>query len=94
MTEPLPADIADFVSDQLASGRYSSVDELAIAALRHLRDAEVRDVEQLRGSLEIAREQLARGEGIDLTDAQTRRAYFDTFAMQSLRHKKTQGRPS
>jgi putative addiction module CopG family antidote len=84
MTEPLPADIADFVSDQLASGRYSSVDELAIAALRHLRDVEARDVEQLRGSLEVAREQLSRGEGIDLTDAQSRRAYFEDVLRSSI----------
>jgi antitoxin ParD1/3/4 len=66
MTIPvLPSDLAQFVSDQIGSGKYSSESEIVLDGLRLLRDRERRTAE-LRGQIAPALERLHRGEGREL----------------------------
>ncbi len=73
----LPPDLADFVSAKLATGQFSSVDEVAIAALRRYRDAEDSSLERLRESIQLSRDQIARGEGIRINTSDELHAYFE-----------------
>ncbi len=73
----LPPDLADFVSAKLAAGQFASVDEVTIAALRYYRDAEAESLERLRASLQEARDQIARGEGIEIADSTALHEYFE-----------------
>lgn len=73
----LPADVAEFVSAKVASGEFSSADEVAIAAIRRFRDAESAELAELRAALAMADEQLDRGEYIELPDPAARRSYFE-----------------
>jgi putative addiction module CopG family antidote len=66
MTLPaLPSDLAQFVSDQIGSGKYASQSEVVFDALRQMRDRE-RRVEELRGEIAPALDRLERGEGREL----------------------------
>jgi putative addiction module CopG family antidote len=66
MTLPvLPSDLAQFVSDQVGSGKYSSQSEVVLDALRLMRDRE-RRVAELRDEIAPALERLERGEGREL----------------------------
>ena len=66
MTIPiLPSDLAQFVSDQIGSGKYASQSEVVLDALRLMRDRE-RRVEEVRGEMAPALEGLERGEGREL----------------------------
>lgn len=69
----VPADLADFVSTKLMSGEFQSAEDLAIAALRWRRDEELRELAELRASIEEAR----REEGIDISDPEAFRAHFE-----------------
>ena len=63
MTIPaLPSDLAQFVSDQIGSGKYSSESEILLDGLRLLRDRE-RRIAELREQIGPALERLDRGEG-------------------------------
>lgn len=75
----LPSDLADFVSAKVASGEFRTADEVAIAALRRLRDSESAELSELRAALSAADEQLDSGEYIELTDEAARRGYFDNL---------------
>jgi putative addiction module CopG family antidote len=61
----LPSDLAQFVSDQVGSGKYSSQSEVVLDALRLMRDRERRAAE-LRGEIAPALERLERGQGREL----------------------------
>ena len=66
MTLPvLPSDLAQFVSDQVGSGKYASQSEVVLDALRLMRDRE-RRVAELRGEIAPALERAERGEGREL----------------------------
>ena len=58
----LPADLAEFVQQELQSGKYTSEDELVSEALRLLRERE-RRIDDLREEILPALERLDRGEG-------------------------------
>jgi putative addiction module CopG family antidote len=61
----LPSDLAQFVSDQIGSGKYASQSDVVLDALRLMRDREHR-VAELRGEVAPALERLERGEGREL----------------------------
>jgi Arc/MetJ-type ribon-helix-helix transcriptional regulator len=77
MTEPLPPDLADFVSAKISTGEFTSVDDVAIAALRHYRDTEDSSLERLRDSIQLSRDQIARGECLRFTDREALKEYFE-----------------
>lgn len=84
MDVALPEDLTGFVSGKIASGQFSSVDEVAIAALRYYRDAEADDLQRLRDSLKEAREQIARGEGIVISNSQELTQYFEDVKRRGM----------
>jgi Arc/MetJ-type ribon-helix-helix transcriptional regulator len=73
----LPPDLADFVSAKLATGQFSSVNEVAIAAMRQCRDHENSSLAELRESIQLAREQIVRGEGIEINTSEELHAFFE-----------------
>ena len=71
-----PAELQQLVCQELASGSYSSEDELLLAAVRllHQREEDLRNFKaQLQGRLD----RLDRGEGIALEDDAALRGFFD-----------------
>ena len=66
MTIPtLPSDLAEFVTDQIGSGKYTSESEMLLDGLRLLRDRE-RRIAELRAQILPSLERLDRGEGREL----------------------------
>jgi antitoxin ParD1/3/4 len=66
MTIPaLPSDLAQFVSQQIGSGKYSSESEIVLDGLRLLRERE-RRIAELRDQIGPSLERLERGEGREL----------------------------
>jgi putative addiction module CopG family antidote len=61
----LPPDLAQFIHDQLAAGKYASESEVVCDAVRLLRDRESR-LESLRSEITRGIDQLDRGEYIEL----------------------------
>lgn len=61
MHNGLPADLEQFVEQELASGKYASRDELVTEAVRLLREREHR-LKELREEILPALERLDRGE--------------------------------
>lgn len=59
----LPADLAEFVRQELQSGKYTSEDEIVCEALRLLRAREHR-IDALRDDILPALDRLERGEGM------------------------------
>ena len=76
MSSIIPTEFQPFVSDAVASGRYRSEEDLISAALRLLEDRE-RKLAALREDLQVGLDQLDRGETIDLSDSEARRAFFE-----------------
>ncbi len=77
MNESLPPDLQDFVAAKLATGQFRTVDDVAIAALRRLRDAEEQGLLELRSALQRAQSQIDRGECIKLEGEEAIDQYFD-----------------
>ncbi len=65
----IPPDLQQFVDHQLASGHYGSAEELICAGLKLLH--------QLRGEIQAGLDELDRGEGIEIEDEQSLRAFFE-----------------
>ncbi len=75
MSHSFPPELQQLVSDQLATGDYSSEDEVLLAGVRLLADR-TRQREELRRELQIGRDQLDRGEYTEY-DEHTLRERFD-----------------
>ena len=76
MTESFPPEIQQFVWQELATGSYGSEEELVLDAVRLLRSSKLH-LEQLREGLKTRLDRLERGEGIELEDEQSLKAFFD-----------------
>jgi putative addiction module CopG family antidote len=76
MSESFPLDIQQFVRQELASGNYSSEEELVVAAVRLLRDSQLR-LTQLRAGLQERLDRLDGGEGIGLGDDEALGTFLD-----------------
>lgn len=61
----LPPDLAQFVSDQIGSGKYPSEVEVVCDGLRLLKERE-RRLDELRAEIQPSLERLERGEGREL----------------------------
>ncbi len=73
LPDSFPPELAQFVQQELANGKYQSEEEMLCEGLRLLREREQR-VEALRADLMPALEQLDRGEGkeLDVEDIKAR----------------------
>jgi antitoxin ParD1/3/4 len=68
LTVSLPAELEDFVSSQVASGRYDSPSEVVSEGLRLLEELEIADdaaLEDARPAIAVGLEQARRGELLD-----------------------------
>jgi len=73
MLNGLPADLEQFVEQELATGKYASREELVTEGVRLLRERE-RRIKELREEILPALERLDRGEGepLDAEDIKAR----------------------
>jgi putative addiction module CopG family antidote len=74
VAESLPPELQEFVERELATGKYHSREEVICDGLRLLRE---RRLYELREAIDAGLGQLDRGEGIELEDEQSLRAFFD-----------------
>ena len=72
----VPADLARFVEQSLASGRYGSTTDVVIDGLTLLKERE-RCRDELRSEIMPSLERLDRGEGIDLASDDDLDRFFD-----------------
>jgi antitoxin ParD1/3/4 len=79
MSEAIPAEFQQFVQQEVASGRYRSAEEVVADGLRLLREQKLYD---LRKDIAAGLAQLDRGEGIELEDEQSVRAFFDDIKLR------------
>lgn len=84
ITDALSPDLAQFVHEELAAGKYESADQVLCEAVRLLRDRE-RRLEALRKDIDVGLDQLARGEGIKIKDEEQLRAFFDRLEASGQR---------
>ena len=67
MSSAIPPEFRQFVQQELASGRFQSTEEVVGEGLRLLRE---RRRQELQERLQVGIDQLDRGEGIELDDAE------------------------
>jgi antitoxin ParD1/3/4 len=80
----LPADLAQFVRQQVAAGRYPSETEVVSQGLRLLQEHE-KKLEELRQMVLPALESLDRGEGILIQGDEELDRFFDDIIEQGDR---------
>ena len=74
MQETIPLEFQQFVQQELASGRYHSVEEVIADGLRLLREQKLYE---LRKDIDAGLAQIERGEGIELEGEGALRHFFD-----------------
>jgi len=77
MALTIPPDLTDFVAKKLATGEFTSLDELAFAAIRRIRNREAQELEELRSMLREADAQIDRGEYIEINSKEELKAFFE-----------------
>jgi putative addiction module CopG family antidote len=70
-----PPDLAQFVQQELASGKYKSEQELVHAAIRAMRDQEI-NLQRFRAGLQKRLDEIDRGEVIELLGDDALRDFF------------------
>ena len=75
-TYPFSQELQQLVQQELAAGGYASADELLLQAVRLLADRNRRR-QALRSELQAGRDQLDRGEGIELEGDEALGRFFD-----------------
>ena len=76
ITTSFSPELQQLVREELATGGYASEDELLLQAVRLLADRN-RQRQELRRELQIGRDQLDRGEGIELDSDEALGAFLD-----------------
>jgi antitoxin ParD1/3/4 len=84
--ESLPPDLAQFVADQLAEGKYDSASEVVCDAVRLLREREER-LAILRTDVDQSLAQIAAGEYIELEGDDEIDAFFDDVLARAAERK-------
>ena len=91
----LPEPLVSFVEDQVKSGAYRDRDAVVADALARMRDQAAEDDEvklaRLNARLQIAIDELERGEGIEITDLD---AHFDEVEARVLETVRSETRRS
>ena len=72
--DSFPPELQQFVEQELASGRYQSVDDVICEGLRLLREQRLYE---LREEIDAGLQPLERHEGINLEDERSLRDFFD-----------------
>jgi antitoxin ParD1/3/4 len=88
LTTTLPPDLATFVQDKVASGTYETENEVIREALRLLRERDqVREMRlaALRGEIQVALDESARGQVAPLDMAEIKRTAAESFAQNENR---------
>ncbi len=75
-TNSFSTELEQLVREELATGGYASEDELLLQAVRLLADRNRRR-QELRRELQIGRDQLDRGEGIELDSDEALATFLD-----------------
>ena len=86
MPESFPPELQQFIEQELASGRYESVDDVVCDGLRLLRE---RRRYELREKIDAGLDQLERGEGIELQDEQALEAFFEDVKQRGRKRLET-----
>ena len=81
MSEILPAELQQFVQEELASGRYPSERELVVDAVRTLREARVRE-DRLRAEIQARLATLDSGKAIPLADDDALKQFLDEIEQE------------
>ena len=76
-----PAELQRMVQGELASGNYSSEDEMLLEAVRLLHQRE-EDLRNFKARLQGRLDQLDRGECVEIEDEAALRAFFDDVQAQ------------
>ena len=79
----LPPDAASFITGVVSSGKYSSADDVVIAALRLLESQE-RSLADLRLKIDEGLEDLTRGDYLEIPNDASHRALFDRLKSEIL----------
>ena len=75
-TNSFSPELQQILQEELATGEYDSQDELLLEAVRLLADRNRRR-QELRRELQIGRDQLDRGDGIELDSDEALGTFFD-----------------
>ncbi len=81
MSEILPAELQQFVQEELASGHYPSERELVVDAVRTLREARVRE-DRLRAEIQARLATLDSGKAIPLADDDALKQFLDEIEQE------------
>ena len=93
MLATIPSDLEAFIQAEVASGKYASADEAVSEAVRLLQERE-RQLESLRGDIEIGMTAFDRGEVTAIRTGDDRRALIDDIQRRGReRLHAAQGRP-
>ena len=76
MSYPFPPELQRLLHEGIVAGDYQSEDEMLLEAVRLLRQRDA-ELARLKESLKTRLDRLDRGEGIDLDDDESLRAFFD-----------------
>ena len=81
-SNPLPPDLAQFVADQLAQGKYGSASDVVCDGVRLLREREER-LTALRADVDQGLAQLESGDFVELENDAAVDAFFDDVLTQA-----------
>ena len=84
MSYPFPAELQQLVQHELATGNYTSEDEVLLNAMRALRERQ-EALRQWKAEIQSRIDSLDRGEGIELEDEQALRAFAEEIKAESRR---------
>ncbi len=87
---PLPSDIALFIEQEVASGRYRSEDELVVDAVRVLRELKSRH-QRLCEDIQEGIRELEAGRGIELNGDADLRVFLDEIKKDGRRRLAAEG---
>jgi Arc/MetJ-type ribon-helix-helix transcriptional regulator len=83
MSYPFPPELHQLVQEGLASGGYSSEDNLLLEAVNLLRERDLRE-QEFRAQLQTRIDRLDRGEGVVLEDESALRRFFDDVQSRGM----------
>jgi antitoxin ParD1/3/4 len=83
MSYSFPPELDQLVQEGLASGGYSSEDNILLAAMRLLRERDERE-QEFREQLQTRIDRLDRGEGVVLEDEAALRRFFDDVQSRGM----------
>jgi antitoxin ParD1/3/4 len=90
--DSIPPDLWQFVQSEVASGEYSSANDVLIEDLHLLRERKEK-LDQLRADIQAAEDQVSRGEYTDF-DKDSLREFIEEVKREGQRRYEASNRPS